>query len=450
MIRHQYKIAGLLLILALGICQSCKKYLGAVPDKSQAVPSDLSDVRALLNNFLVLRTYSPVMEIASDDYYLTYSGWTGLSSQVRNGYIWQDDETLSTSAWNNLYQAVFYTNLAMETLKGLPPDVEAGELKSTALFFRGYTFYFLSQMYAKQYDETTAEKDDGIVLRLSPDGNEKSVRSTLAATYKQIISDFKGAALNLPDHADLHTQPSKIAAYAALARTYLVMGAYQDASQYADSVLLFNDALIDFNDLNVSVTSPISQFNQEVIFHSSTGGAASLVASRALVDSSLYNLYEGNDLRKVIFYTKGSGNTYKFKASYNGSVGSTVFNGITSPEVYLIKAEAEARLGNTSEAMLWLNRLLIRRWKNGTFVPIEAATAEDALKKVIIERRKELVLRCLRWTDLRRLNKEPAFRKDLTRILNNTEYELPAGDARYILLIPQVVIDASHIPQNSR
>ena len=97
-----------------------------------------------------------------------------------------------------------------------------------------------------------------------------------------------------------------------------------------------------------------------------------------------------------------------------------------------------------------LNMLLEKRYVAGTFVPLSATDAEDALIKVLAERRKELVFRGLRWPDLRRLNKDPRFAKTITRSLDGEIFELPPNSPRYVLPIPQKVIELSGIKQNDR
>jgi hypothetical protein len=83
-----------------------------------------------------------------------------------------------------------------------------------------------------------------------------------------------------------------------------------------------------------------------------------------------------------------------------------------------------------------------------------AANADEALSKVLTERRKELIMRGQRWTDLRRLNKDPRFKTDLSRSVvvdgATQTFTLPANDSRYTLLIPQEVITNSSLPQNAR
>jgi hypothetical protein len=97
-----------------------------------------------------------------------------------------------------------------------------------------------------------------------------------------------------------------------------------------------------------------------------------------------------------------------------------------------------------------LNALLIKRWKTGTFIPFTATNADDALAKILDERRKELVLRGTRWMDLRRLNKDSRFAKTVLRKLYGITYLLPPNDNRYTFYIPQSVIDISGIQQNQR
>jgi hypothetical protein len=79
-----------------------------------------------------------------------------------------------------------------------------------------------------------------------------------------------------------------------------------------------------------------------------------------------------------------------------------------------------------------------------------AIDAEDALRKVLLERRKELVFRAIRWTDLRRLNKDPRFATTLRRVVLGQEYLLPPNDNRYVYPIPTNEIEASGVPQNPR
>jgi hypothetical protein len=61
-----------------------------------------------------------------------------------------------------------------------------------------------------------------------------------------------------------------------------------------------------------------------------------------------------------------------------------------------------------------------------------------------------LLFRGLRWTDLRRLQKD-GYTPVLTRVLNGTAYTLQPGDNRYTWPIPPDVISFNpSMPQNPR
>jgi hypothetical protein len=220
---------------------------------------------------------------------------------------------------------------------------------------------------------------------------------------------------------------------------------YDNAFIYADSSLMLNNTLLDYNTLNASMSYPVPLFNDETLFHSiySTTLTLNLYAK---TDSSLYNDYADNDLRKTIFFKTNSDGSHTFKGSYDGSI--RLFNGFAVDEMYLTRAECYARKGNVASAMNDLNTLLSKRWQTGTFTPYTATDANDALTQILNERRKELLMRGIRWTDLRRLNKEPQFQKILVRDIGGSKYYLYPNDKRYVFPIPLEIIQLTGIEQN--
>ncbi len=197
-------------------------------------------------------------------------------------------------------------------------------------------------------------------------------------------------------------------------------------------------------------TLTITLPNPEAIIQSSQLSYGVFYATTCFTDSVLYNSYNVNDLRKTVFFKAGStSGTYFFRGQYSSSTYE--FIGIAVDEMYLTRAECYARLGNTGAAMNDLNTLMIKRWKNTVPYPTFTATnADDALIQILTERRKELLVRGIRWTDLRRLNQDSRFAKTLTRVLNGVTYTLPPNDPRYTLLIPLDEIQLQGEPQNPR
>lgn len=161
------------------------------------------------------------------------------------------------------------------------------------------------------------------------------------------------------------------------------------------------------------------------------------------VDDSLLKMYEEADLRKTAFFKTNM----TLKGSYTGSTNR--FNGLATDEQYLIRAECSARNALVGPAMEDLNKLRKHRYDIASYSDLSAATAEEALKLVLKERRKELIFRGLRWSDLRRLNQEGAG-ITLVRQLNGQAYVLPPGDPKWTFPIPDEVVSLSGIIQNPR
>ena len=116
-------------------------------------------------------------------------------------------------------------------------------------------------------------------------------------------------------------------------------------------------------------------------------------------------------------------------------------------------AECEARIGATSKAIGYLNTLRASRIRN--HIPYEAADYTDkqkALQLVLDERRCEFaMIGYMRYVDLRRLNKESQFAKTVVHKVGNEIWELPANDPRYIMPVPQNVLEYNpDIPQYER
>lgn len=449
------------LVGAYALLNSCNKkddFLNAKPDQSLIVASSLNDFKAILLNEDLFNVNDPAMGTVSDgDLYVTSTVWTNsvLTAVERNTYIWAKDiyqgSTAVNQDWNVMYQQIYSTNTVLEGLAKM--DVNASnqvlynQVNGTALFFRSAAFYNLVQTFALPYDPATAVTDPGIPLKTTTSLAEVVKRAPVKDCYAQIINDLQTAAITLPDNASEHTTPTKTAANAMLSRVCLAIGDYTNALKYANAALSVKSTLVDFNMLTPGSSSLSSDFLAEDILHLTMRNTDVFNRRKGIVDSTLYRSYSNNDLRKTDYFITVSG-AIRFRGSYD-QYGSK-FSGLATDELYLNRAECYARTGNTQQALNDLNTLLIKRWKTGTFSAIAAANADSALSVILTERRKELLLRGIRWTDLRRLNKDDRFKVTLTRIINNGIYILPPNDTRYALPIPLSEVNVSGITQNPR
>jgi starch-binding outer membrane protein, SusD/RagB family len=443
------------LLLLMTILPSCRKYLDKKRSDELAVPSTLKDLQALLDN-PILNTSSPqYLEAVADNYYLSAGSYNGLHIDERMMYIWDKNARTIYTNWSAPYSAIYHSNFILDALariesSGASKD-QRDAIEGFALFARSFQFYQLAQLFCKPFSSTAAE-DLGIVLRKTSVVQERSTRATVAETYNQIIQDLQTSADLLPATTAFSTQPDKAAAYGLLARVYLSMRDYPNALKYADLCLGLQNELLDYNQLSGGSSSAFPTFlsNPEVIFLNFATLATPTDASISRIDPALYGSYHDNDLRKSLFFgLDGAANPY-WKGSYMPDVSPyTVFDGIAVDEIYLIRAECRARAGDAPNAMMDLNTLLRKRWLSSAFVDLTASDAAAALQLILQERRKELIYRGQRWTDLRRFNLEDA-NITLTRTINSATYTLPPNDLRWVWLIPDQEIIRSGFQQNPR
>lgn len=447
----------MLLFSILLLIQGCKKYLDVKSDAKLVVPNSLQDLQAILDDAAQMNlTRTPAYgESSADDFFLPAANLNALAEFGRDVYKWKRVDYDYVNDWSTAYMPVYNSNLCLDLLGKVDRSeinhTEWDNVKGSALFFRSYYFFMLTTQYGLAYNGAKSAQDPGIILRLSSDFNVKSVRSSVEECLERVIQDTKEAIPLLPAMASVSLRPSKAAAYGLLARTYLYMGNYDLAQKYADEALKLNGMLMDFNGdsdiLGISLPIPFKKFNKETIFYSEMYNGFGLHAtSRAKIDSNLFASYLNGDLRKQAFF-RLNGSFQTFKGSY-ASHASTLFSGIATNELYLIRSESRAFTNNIPGAMADLNLLLKTRWKSSVpYMPVQAVERADALFKIREERRKELLMRNIRWADIKRYNRDGAA-ITLKRMVDGQLYTLLPNDPFYALPLPRDLIDQTGIPQN--
>ena len=444
----------LIILLSFMLFNGCEKYLDQKSNKSFVIPSSVSDLQALLDeNQRMNSKASSLGEVSADNYYTTQEYLDMLSPQNAAAYKWDSAIFVNgapSNDWSETYDPAYYSNIVLEYIddfnRNTSNSADWDNVKGSALFFRAKCFLEAAWIWAQAYDENSNTL--GIPLRLNSDFNIPSTRATLQQTYDQVIDDLSAAISLLPIHPLFKTRPSKPAAYAVLARTYLSMRRYEQASLYADSCLQLYNSLLHYNAIDTTSAYPFERFNNETIFYSKMSSNYAVINNNyASVDTSLSNMYQINDCRNSLFFYQKSDNSKAFRGSYDGTV--YLFNGIATDELYLIKAECEARAGHTSASLKDLNTLIETRWKTGLFIPYIANNAQEALNIILKERRKELLFRGLRWIDLKRLNKE-GYAITNNHPLGIQNFALLPNDNRYALPLPDDILKISGMQQNPR
>jgi hypothetical protein len=332
-------------------------------------------------------------------------------------------------------------------------DADKIKAYGEALVHRAYAYYTLVNIYAKQYDGTTAATDPGVPVVLQANFTSSLKRVPVAGVYDQIVSDLLTALPNLAATPDVNTNPSKAAVYAMLSRVYLNQRDFTKAGLYADSALQLKNTLVDLNTYATSPTTYPGKVNDpEHIFSKTVNGFLTTVP----LSNDLMNLFDPvNDLRYTLFTKAGAdipAANFTNRGYYKHRlVNQGIYVGPKVPEMMLIKAECEARTGNTASAVGILNALRKKRLTTTGYTDLTAANKDEALQLVIRERRKELMGTGARWFDQRRLQKDNGFISTVSRPFKGVTYTLAPGSNEYTFAIAEKYILLNpEIEQNPR
>ncbi|MFD2037549.1 RagB/SusD family nutrient uptake outer membrane protein [Belliella marina] len=442
---------GVLVVFSL--LGACDGFLDERPNKNIVIPNQLDDLQALMDASNWGIHNSPEINLLSgDELVATSNAYLVYRLDEQEAYKWSESFFENRSSdWSTPYVQVFYANVVLEEITKIEVEsneelIKKHEITGSSLFLRANAFYNLLSQFAPAYQPGINDNALGIPLRLTANINSTADRSDLKTCYNKVIEDLLLALPLLRDTNAYKSRPSKTAVHALLARIYLATEQYGKALEHADKALDMQSTLMDYNTINASLRFPVPQFNEEVVYHNHMSSYIFNALTTTVVNPEIYESYEENDLRRDVFFLINAFGAV-FKGTYSGT--NSIFSGLATNELYLIKAECEARVGNPQVGLDVLNNLLETRWANGTYEE-KTAQGEGILDLILEERKKELLYRGQRWSDLRRLNRDPRYAKTLRRTVQGEEYVLEPNSNRYTLPIPMDEINNSGIAQNDR
>ncbi|BAV05388.1 SusD family protein [Filimonas lacunae] len=440
------KVSLSIYIITALLAAGCQKYVD-IRTKGQLIPSETENYRYIMNQASTLNFGDGYNDLASDDVdFVDLAQQQSLANYTpyNNYYTWAEkmyDASSQDYNWNGMYTIVYNCNTVLEGVMGSNngTSTEKNQIYGEALVHRADAYLTLVKAYGKAYDSATAATDLGVPLLLKAATESGEPRASVQAVYSRIVEDLKQAAPLLSRTTQLNTFPTRAAAFALLARVSLDMGNYTDAITYADSTLAIKNAVLDMNTLNGNI--PRATDNPEVILTKFANASMAYAPAILRLSDEMANLLGTADLRYQVY--TGDANAYAdpsytgrmYLVDYFSSYPQARNCGVTVPEVMLIKAECVARKGQASPAMDLVNALRVKRFAAADYVAETAANADEALRKVLDERRRELFCRGFRWNDLKRLNKEARFAKTITRNFNGVTYTLAPGSNRYVFPI---------------
>ncbi|MBW4895432.1 RagB/SusD family nutrient uptake outer membrane protein [Prevotella melaninogenica] len=463
------KVTTILAICVVVMLTGCNDYLDIKP-KGEKIPTTVSDYETLLNYESVQKVSDTYPAYLTDDVFLpdvaegtATPGLNSVDQSIRNLYLFKKEvfgDAQDDGFWFASYNRIYYYNTVIDNIMNADGSDEQQKLsiRAEALISRALEYLYLVNGYAKYYDVRTAESDPGVPLILDEDISKKNlVRASVKDVYAQIQSDLQTALPNLPMQAKGNAfRASKAAGYGVLAKMYLYMGNYAEALKAANAVLEMNNSLLDLKKYAVvkaqssigRTNVPQDIDNPENIYIKFAPYVYGL-SSKVFGSDELISLFSEDDMRLQVYFTKNFRNIPTDKYVWAPYLRANL--AVSSPEIYLIAAECEAREGSIERAIALINKLRDNRIKNNT--DIVATDRNDALQKVLEERRRELAMSgMVRYIDLKRLNQESQFAKTVTHVTGEGTFSLEPNSPLYVLPIPAKVMrfNKNSMQQNER
>jgi hypothetical protein len=449
-----------LVVLAL-LNFGCKKLVDVVPPNNVIVAANVynSDITAIA----VLNGLYTQLQVSTNSYnggatIPNISMWAGLSADELSLWTSSRDATeiayfqnaLSASTagwefWQNIYPYIYRCNAAISGLENstsLTPSVKK-QLLGEAKFMRAFFYFYLVNLYG----------DVPLVLSTDYTVNATMSRTPSATVYSQIVADLneaqdlladgyvKSDATTLYTSSEERVRPSKAAATALLARTYLYTKQWANAEAQATAIIS-NTAVYDTVPLNkvflknskeaIWQLQPVTTGNvtntaEAPFFNLSVTPIGVNSSHPVYLSNILLNSFENGDQRKtngnwVNVYTDATGTyyyPYKFKDVTKGTgVTPTEYTMVLRlGEQYLIRAEARAQQGNISGAQSDLNVIRKRAGLPNTTSSDQASL----LAAILHERQVELFTELgQRWLDLKRTGNVDAVMSVATPLKGGT------------------------------
>lgn len=304
-------------------------------------------------------------------------------------------------------------------------QLQANRIKGQAYAIRAMAHFDLFRYFAVNYDRNSTTV---LALPYSTEyiisTTEKPSRLANKDYYDKMFADIN-QAITLLGNVDKAVNPTngltrpyidRNVAYAILSRINLYAGNWADAATAATNALsgrplattqaefsgMYNET--NRGEILWNIQFEAGQSGPTFLMYFVTSNRAYFrPAPEVAVNGGGSGLVRSNDIRFSAFFRTVSNRlvVYKYTGKGTSTNGVANFPVFRSGELYLIRAEANARIGGANEALALADLNALRAARISGYVP-EVLTGAALLNAIADERRRELVAEGHRFFDLKR------------------------------------------------
>lgn len=493
MIQVTIKTAFLVCIMALSLV-SCKKNFepSTAIDENSALTNAADIETATIGTYAVLRSPAYVrsshflMEYPGDEVAQAQPSSDDLSRAYRYNHLTTSDHC--ANVWRQSY---FVASAANKIIAAIPDNASADlvQLKGENLYLRAMVHFNLVRIFGRPYSQNNGDNPGVPILKedLTEEQMLTIARSKVSEVYDFVIADLLKAA-DLMTVEKTNPFASKQVANALLARVYLYKEDNAKAIEFADKVINSGKYSLLGSGEFANYFRGVPEGNAETIFairHTKTqdedwsaigsmyysgdaagnakeqaySGWGEIYASQKYYDSLSVN---PADIRLSFISPYKVNGVLQMNTSLNPATPMYYINkynfqeglvNLSSPvymrlaEMYLIRAEANAKLGNVQASLDDVNLIRQRAGLSGAALHTPAsiaAASKTALDVVLEERWLELAFEGHRAYDLFRNNRPVVRNYPGTHALNtspaNINQTISPADNRVVFYIPETEI----------
>ncbi len=491
------------MLLCGALCTSCNDFLDVKP-VGKLIPTEVSQFENLLNNESTIdfhmmdnnggcgaAYWGDNLSVSENQAKYLYTN-THVNLNRYAAYIYYEpcENPLKTSHnWEwGIYRATGLFNNVIEGIEGLGVAKEkyAAQVIAQAKAGRAWSYLVGTLAYGPAYDPNGT--NDALTIPYRTAASPQAVNPMLATTaeaFNLLKTDLDYAVTHAPEHVANPSRANLSAAYALRAIYWMHMRNWNEMFKDADAawtqalavkggsvdklIYNFNEFYYEADETasprpgeNVEIylqlksrdgdTDFDKSYSRENLFYRIAPPGSAVYPSEdylALFDSQTDLRYKLFLLNQEGYSSTSGGVVYQDGIQrYNMRGRKTINNeGITYPELLLMRAEAQARLNHLTEALNDLNLLRKYRYSGSdTDLPNGASMNQDQLlEEILKERRRELPMESFqRIFDLKRYLLDagkPWCKTTITHKIGGKTYSTTVIPEKFCMKIPNSYIN---------